>query len=430
MTNFELLPVVAALSLALTGVAQAADGDPSVWSFSGFGTLAAVHSSEREADFAGSNLQPSGAGRTRGTSFSPDSKLGGQVTARLSPELSAVVQVVTQHRYDSSWTPQIEWANVQYQFSPALRVRLGRIALPSFMVSETRHVGYANPSVRPPQEVYFLNTVTSNDGVDATHVSHVGDAVNSLSAFYGSTGARAPGGIRFKAKSSWGINNTFEKGATTLRVSYVYVKADAEVPSLQPLSDGLNGFGAAASAIPVPSIQAAGAQAVALAQKYSLKDVPRQTLSIGISHDTGQWFVTGEYVRFVGSEVFANSNSGYVTAGFRAGTWTPYATLATTKTPQHTADSISTAGLPPQLAAAAAALNAGVSAFASGIPAPTQKSATLGLRWDFRKNAAAKLQVDHIDLGTNSYGHLINRSPGYPPGGKLNLVSAAVDFVF
>jgi hypothetical protein len=431
MTNVPLRPLVAALSLVLlAGAAEAADDDLPFWSFSGFGTLAAVHSSEREADFVNSNQQPNGAGRTRATSFSPDSKLGGQITAKVTPDLSAVVQLVAQHRYDNSWTPQVEWANVQYQVSPALRVRLGRIAMPSFMVSETRHVGYANPWVRPPQEVYLINTITSNDGVDATHVSHFGDAVNSLSGFYGTSTAKIPPDITAKAKSSWGINNTLERGATTLRVSYVSLKVDIDSPLLRQLSDGLNGFGAAASAIPVPSIQAAGAQAYALERKYSLKDLSRQTLSIGVSHDTGTWFVTGEYVRFIGSDAFGNSNSGYVTAGRRVGPWTPYATLAATRTAPTTVASISTAGLPVELAAGAAGLNAGVSALANDIPTPTQKSMTLGLRWDFMKNAAAKLQFDHIDLGANSYGQLVQRSTSYQPGGKLNLVSAAVDFVF
>lgn len=431
MTHFRLRLLAAALTLAATGAARAADGDPSsIWSFSGFGTLAAVHSSEREADFVGSNQQPTGAGRTQATSFSPDSKLGGQVTARFTPDLTAVVQVVTQHQYDNSWTPQIEWANVQYQFSPALRARVGRIAMPTFMVSETRHVGYANPSVRPPQEVYLINTITSNDGVDATHVSHIGDTVNSLSGFYGNSTVRIPTGVTAKAKSSWGINDTLEMGATTLRISYVAMKADIDAPSLQQLLAGLNGFGAAASAIPVPSIQAAGAQAYALAQQYSLKDLSRQTLAIGVSHDTGHWFVTGEYVRFIGSAVFPNSNSGYVTAGYRVGPWTPYATLAASRSPAPPDASIATAGLPAELAAGAAGLNAGVADLAANIPVPTQQSITLGLRWDFMKNAAAKLQYDHIAFGAKSYGQLVNRSSSYQPGGKLNLVSAAVDFVF
>jgi len=432
MMNFPLRPLMAALVLALTGAAQAAEGDASIWSFSGFGTIAAVHSSEREADFVGSNMQPSGAGRTQATSFSPDSKLGGQLTAQFTPELSAVLQVMTQHQYDNSWTPQVEWANVQYQFTPALRVRLGRIVMPNNMLSQTRYVGYANPWVRPPQEVYGESTITSNDGIDGAYAMRFGDAINTVSGFYGTSTAKLPNsnGGRAKANPSWGINNTLEMGATTLRVGFVSTKMDLVGTRVDSLIAGLNGFGAAASAIPVASIQAAGAQSYALAQKYALEGISRQTLSIGASYDPGNWFAMGEYGHFVGKGIFGRANYGYASAGYRYGTWTPYATLAENKMTARTETGITTTGLPTQLAAGAAMLNAGVNTLLASAAAESQKSISLGLRWDFMTNAAAKLQVDHMRLGENASGQLTNKSPSYQPGGKVNLVSAAVDFVF
>lgn len=432
MTNFSLLPLTAALFLALSGAAQAAGGDASIWSFSGFGTLAAVHSSEREADFVGSNMQPNGAGRAQATSFSPDSKLGGQLSARFTPELSAVLQVMTQHQYDNSWTPQIEWANVQYQFTPALRVRLGRIALPAYLLSQTRYVGYANPWVRPPQEVYGGNTITSNDGIDSAYVMHFGGAINTVSGFYGTSTAKLPSssGGKAKANPSWGINNTLEVGATTLRVGFISTTLDLDGTGVDSLIAGLNGFGAAASAIPVPSIQAAGAQSYALAQKYALEGISRRTLSLGASYDPGNWFVMGEYGHFVGKSIFGSANYWYTSAGYRYGTWTPYATLAENKTIARTETGITTTGLPARLAAGAAMLNAGVNTTLASAAATSQKSISLGLRWDFMKNAAAKLQVDHMRLGENASGQLANKSPSYQPGGTVNLVSVAVDFVF
>jgi len=432
MTNFQLWPLVAAVSLASTGLAQAGVGEPSVWSFSGFGTLAAVHSSEKEADFIGSNQQPNGAGRTHATSLAPDSKLGAQISAQFTPELSAVLQVMAQHQYDNRWTPQLEWANVQYRFSPALRVRVGRIVMPTNLVSQSRHVGYANPWVRPPQEVYGSNSITSNDGIDAAYVATFGDAVNTLSGFYGSGTAKlapATGGTA-KANPSRGINNTLAMGETTLRIGFLSTKLDLDVPHLQALIGGFNGFGAAASAIPVASIQAAGAQAYALAQTYALQGMSRQTLSIAALHDTGDWFVMGEFSHFMGKSLFANANYGYATAGYRHGPWTPYATLAGFKTTARTEPGIATAGLPAQLAAGAAQLNAGLNTTLAAAAAASQKSLSLGLRWDFMKNAAAKLQYDHIDLGANATGPTTNRSSSYRPGGNVNLVSVAVDFVF
>lgn len=54
---------------------------------------------------------------------------------KLTPKLT---EVVSQYQSDSSYAPQIECANLKYGFTPAFRARTGCIALPAFLVSETR----------------------------------------------------------------------------------------------------------------------------------------------------------------------------------------------------------------------------------------------------------------------------------------------------
>ncbi len=428
MTHFSVRPLVAAMSLALTGVAHAADGDASIWSFSGFGTVSAVHSNEREADFAGTIFQPYGAGRTRSTSLDPDSKLGAQLTAKFTPQLSGVVQVVSQYQYDNSYTPQVEWANLKYEFTPAFRARIGRIALPAFLLSETRYVGFANTWARPPQEVYAIAPITSNDGVDATYVAHFGDAVNSVQAFYGSNTTKLTTG-EAKSKPSWGLNNSLEVGSTTLRAGFIATRLSLDVPALQGLNDGLQSFGNAASAIPSPGIQAAGAQAHELNAKYSLKDIDLKIYSLGASHDTGAWLFIGEYTRFEGNGYFSTSNSWYASVARRLGVFTPYVTVGDTRPKLESEPGITTTGLPGGLAAGAMGLNAGINAVKQSVAA-SQKLASVGVRWDFMKNAAVKLQYDHLEMGEGSKGRLVNPSPAYQPGGKVDLVTLGVDFLF
>ena len=94
-----------------------------MFSFSGFGTLGLVHSSEKHADFTSSQLKPDGAGYSHNWSADVDSLIGGQVTARFTPKLSAVVQVIAEQNYDNSYRPHVEWANLQYQFTPEFSVR-------------------------------------------------------------------------------------------------------------------------------------------------------------------------------------------------------------------------------------------------------------------------------------------------------------------
>ncbi|MFP5465634.1 MAG: hypothetical protein ACLGHR_12805, partial [Gammaproteobacteria bacterium] len=173
--------------LAVTLLAGCADtvGSPAI-SWNGFGTLGAVRSDQDYSDVISSVfLQPNGAGHTRRWDMGVDSKIGGQLDARFSPELSAVLQVVSKHRYDNSWTPEIEWANVKYQFTPAFSARLGRTVAPMFMRSDTTNVGYANPWLRGPQEIYGMVPITHLDGVDVAWNVPVGPVMNSFQANFG-----------------------------------------------------------------------------------------------------------------------------------------------------------------------------------------------------------------------------------------------------
>src|SRR5450432_353257 len=131
----------------------------SMFSFSGFGTVGLVHSSEDRADFTASPLAPNGAGYTHSWSPDIDSRLGAQVIAHFTPQLSAMLQVVSEQRYDKTFRPQVEWANLSYQPTPELGLRVGRIVLPTFLLSDSRKVGYANPWLRPPAEFYSLSPV-------------------------------------------------------------------------------------------------------------------------------------------------------------------------------------------------------------------------------------------------------------------------------
>src|ERR1700676_1032013 len=71
--------------------ATAEDTGASMFSFSGFGTLGMVHSSETHADFATSVFAPNGAGYTEPWAANVDSKLGAQVTVHFTSQLSAIV---------------------------------------------------------------------------------------------------------------------------------------------------------------------------------------------------------------------------------------------------------------------------------------------------------------------------------------------------
>lgn len=417
--------VIALSVVCCQSMASRADDGSSVFSFKGFGTLGVVHSDEDGADFRGTVFQPNGVGNTRGTDIGPDTKLGAQLTARFSDKWSAVIQGVSQHQFDNSYRPLLEWANIKFQATDELAIRGGRIVLPAFLISDSRFVGYAQPWIRPPQEVYFVSSITNSDGADITWQMPVGAATNTAQAFYGVSDAKLSSG-RVQAEPAWGVNDALEINSWTLRAAYIALKIDLEIDSFNPLFDGLDQFGDAATQF---GFAQAGSEAHALASRYDTHGLDVSIVTVGAQYDPGSWFAMAEYAKFNGDGFLQDSDSGYITAGIRIDKFTPYLTYAKITTDTYE-EHISTAGLPAPLASGADQLSAGINASLNGF-FTSQESYSAGVRWDFSRSADLKLQYDRINLQDGTLGRLSNPAPGFDPSGEtVNLLSAAVDFVF
>jgi hypothetical protein len=406
------LALPALLALTLHVQPTRADDLARMFSFSGFGTFGMVHSSEHRADFTSSSLKPNGAGFTHGWSMDVDSLIAGQVTATFTPELSAVVQIMSEQNYDNTYRPHVEWANVKYQITPDLSLRGGRIVLPVFMVSDFRKVGYTFPWVRPPLEVYDLVPVDNNDGVDMSYRLQTGELTNTFQASYGQTAPTFPRGGTAKAKDAWGITYTGEYGAATVHATYR--RTNLTIESYKPLFDGFRQL---------------GPEGAAIADKYDVDSKPFTFAGVGAMYDPGDWFAMAEWGSTKSNSALGKKESWYASTGYRIQKFTPYVTYARTKAESSTsAPGLDLSMLPPPLVPVGAALNAGLNAILQAIP--VQNTISAGIRWDFAKNVDLKLQFDRIRLGPNSAGVLTNVQPDFQPGGKVNVFSATLDFVF
>jgi hypothetical protein len=397
-----------------TAGAQTADpgSGTQLFSLSGFGTLGVVHSSEDLADFTSSVFQPGGAGYGGSWSTTVDSLIGAQLTANINPKLSAVVQIIAQQNADNTYTPHVEWANIKYLFTPDFSVRLGRILLPTFFAADSVNVGYANPWVRPPPEVYGLAPINTNDGVDMSYRVHVGSLTDTLQGYYGENNSNLPYNRgNAAARNLWGLSNTTEYGPFTVHLAYQ--DGRLTIASVNALFDAFRLF---------------GPQGIAIADEYDLNSKRFVTEAIGASYDPGRYFVMGEWARANTNSVFALGTAWYVSGGYRLGKFTPYLTYAEVKTDRNSDPGLTLAGLPPELAGFAAGLNAGLNAILE--LNPEQNTVSVGSRWDFMKNVDLKLQIDHSRHGPGSSGDLTNLQPGFRPGGEDNLFTATLDFVF
>jgi hypothetical protein len=407
------LALLAALALLAPAVAAEEGDPPPRFTFGVFGTLGLVYSTEDRADFIVNPVRPDGPGRSKSVSPDPDSLIAGQVTFQATPKLTAVVQVVAEQTADDDYDPDLEWANLRYEFTPDFSVRVGRFALPAFMVSEHRKVSYATPWIRPPIELYSIVPVTSVDGIDATYRRHRGEWTSTFDASFGDSEADFPRGFgTAEAKDAWNVNATFQRGGFTGRLAVA--SAELNIDALDPLFDGFRLF---------------GPEGVAIAERFEVDDTPFEFAALGAEYDPGRWFGIAEIGRLDTDSVLGEILAGYVTVGYRRGSITPYATYSRSEVLSRTSvRGLSLAGLPPELIPVVAGLNAALNGILRG--ATAQQNLAVGGRWDFTTGMALKLQVDFIDVLDDSTGTFSNQPPGAEPVGGAQVVSLAAVFVF
>ena len=367
---FHRLRVIVLLAVGWhPGAAGAANDDlgASIFSFNGFGTVGVVHSSNTQADFVSNPAQPKGAGFTDAWSATPDTKLGVQFKLTPTDRLSAVAQIMSQYQYDGTFRPDLEWFNVKYMLTPDLSIRAGRIAIPTFMVSDSLNVGYALPYARIPAEVYSQLPITHSDGVDSSYRIHVGSITNTVQAFLGSFKAKLPNQGTYDTQNLYGIADTIEYGAATLHFSYQTLRYNLSFEGLVVSKD------------------------------------PQQIATIGAGYDPGKWFISAELIR-APDEAFGLFYSWFATAGRRFDVVTPYLGYA-----RATMSRVGSLGLPPFI---------------------DQDTATLGVRWDMMKNIDFKAQLDRIARHGGFNQYFVNQQPGFQQRGTDEVLTLLVDFVF
>jgi hypothetical protein len=156
------------------------------WEFTGFGTLGYAESGKYDEQILKRNITQRSQ-EIEDSGWRVDSRLGFQVSKEIARSWDAIGQIVVQEKANNSIENAIEMAFVRYQSEDAWSVRLGRMSLDTFMLSDHRNVGYSYHWVRPPPEFYAWIPFSSYDGAKA--VVEFGDFSNlvRLEAFAGRT---------------------------------------------------------------------------------------------------------------------------------------------------------------------------------------------------------------------------------------------------
>lgn len=419
--NKHVLIFLLAMPLAIShAYAEEAVG-PAV-KLSGYGTAALTMADTDKAQFARPN-QAAGAGRTARTGV--DSNLGLQANVTVNPWLSATVQGLARKDGEDDVGAELAWAFAKAKVSDSFSVRVGRMGLPVFMISDYRNVGYANTMLRPPGEMYSQVPLNSIDGIDGTYQFSAGDTSVTTQLALGRTMATLATGpastVQVEGKSIVALNVVAEHGPVTVRFGRAETRLTInDSPSLNTLMGSLR---AAGSGYRI-------AQLGALADALEVKDKKASFTSVGLGLDWNNVLLQSEYAKRKTDSYVSDSTSWYVMGGYRIGAFLPYYSHASLKADgrvNNTVPASCPAGYPAACTPTLRALSAGVETLATMRNQLEQSTDSIGVRWDFHRSAALKVQIDRIKP-KNGPGLFVQAKPGFH--GPVTVAAAAIDFVF
>jgi len=397
------------VGLGLFGGASFADDGPI--SISGFGTLAANYHNASGATFRRDFGQGRGA-NAGSVSLVSDSMLGVQLAARPTQALEATLQLVSRQSVDGNFNPDVSWGYLKYKFDEATSVRAGRMNGDLYLQGDSAEIGYANLQVRQPIILYPRYF----DGLDGDVTRPVGDATLRFKVQggwnrgmlvnwgdpYDCGGSRVLGALAEYVLNGW----TARFSAVNLRMKNETVGAN-----YQALVTGL----------------AMAPNGAAILDKIAMRNRLMEFRSLALGYDSGPWQASGSY-SLLATDGWGTRKSITAVAGYRMDQFTPYVSYAHQRSPRNFISS----GIPNGLSPATDALNQGAAVAQTGVLV-NQTDTALGVRYDFARNMALKLQVDRIRYQDPEaiYDPQIFQGSIASRGFKsMTLYSLALDFVF
>ncbi|MGH8853028.1 MAG: hypothetical protein ACREWI_01995 [Telluria sp.] len=415
----RLIASLLALPLAAaTAHAQDGAGFPSV-KISGFGTGALTWANTDKAEFARPN-QAAGSSKDFRTGI--DSNLGLQADMPVNSWLSLTAQGLVRKDAEESYGAELAWAFAKARISDEISVRVGRVGLPVFMISDYRNVGYANNMLRPPAEVYSQVPFNSIDGADVVWQHSFGATTVSSQLAYGNVKSPVAGGIHVKGKGIVALNVSAEHGPFTVRAGHASAKVSIEdSASLNTLVGGLRAAGAGYRFT----------QLTTLASVIEAKEKRASFSSLGLAMDWNNLVLQTEFAKRATKTYINDTTAWYVMGGYRIGKFLPYFSHSKLKIDSavtNTVPAACPAGFPAACTPTMQALGAGVRRLPnSGVGQGEQSTNSLGVRWDFAGSVALKAQVDRVKPNNGS-GLFVNPQPGFKD--SVTVGAVALDFVF
>ena len=400
------------LLLCVTLQVHADDSYPN-WSLKGFGTLAFTGTDSKNLGFYRDTSQTQDV--TQAWGISTDSSLGIQIDASISPTLHATAQWIARDHSGNFFEQNLEWAFLRWLIDDDLTLRIGRLGVDVFLLSDYRNVGYAYPWMRPPHEFYAYLGVYHFDGMDVTKKWNVGDGTLSLKSFAGYSHNQYQDKVTAHTIdfdfAIAGANVLYETGDWRFRASYGIAHNLSE-PTKQLLN-----------AMNDPLVKAFYPQISQLTSKVGFQNTDNHFYSLGVAYDDGVWLAQTEasYIIFAHD---ADIASGYLSVGRHFDKFTFYSLLGITKNFYKNVNVPQPAFPVPALLQLQQTVDSAINQIGMD-----EKSVSLGVRWDFYSNMAFKTQWSHYWLGDNGK-YLWMKPASGASSDSVNVWSVGIDFTF
>jgi hypothetical protein len=364
--------ITAFATLLITAVTAAAADNGINTTLSGYGTVGGTFTSDNNYAYTHDPTEFSGA--THQFDVGLESRIGVQAVVDFGSGLSLTAQELARQRGNDAFSLGTEWLFLQYSPASDWKLRLGRVALTTFLFSDSREVGYATPWFRAPNERYGVESFQNLDGVEALWHHNAGSFGLGLNGSYGSTTEDyfAQGATyHVTVRNAHNLAATLEYGDFLLRVS----QTSLLIPAVIPLS--------ATSSL-----------------SFTVKDTFD---AVGLQYDNGKAIVLSEFARRsenvapILGEPLAASKQWYVAGGWRFGKLTPLLTYGKFNPSQ---------------------------SFVS--PEASYGTWSTSLRYDIVRNVALKAEVSRPQAANLPYWVTANPTSS----DRINVYSIGADFVF
>ena len=382
------------------------------FSINGFGTLSLMKGSDSELGFR-EMLSQSGVFDEYDVGHNSD--LGIQADYYASSKLNFGAQFFVK-KNNISLDKSTKWAYLAYKISPKNTVRIGRVGVDSYMMSDHKNVGFTHLWTHLPAEFYSSQTVDSLDGIDWAFKYPLFDGLLRTKLSYGHAKYRyhsnnTVNNNEINLANMFGAGISWENGTWSLKLSYSQAKTEVKNDVIRFFDEAL----IQAAQLGWPEVNSFG--------QLSIDGTSTHYYSAAVAYDTSDWIIQSELGVVDANSIIPSPISGYLSIGRKLGSVTPFIVGAWSHTRGGRLKMPT-----PALSLFNQLQQDGQYVFNQFHT--SQQTLSIGARWDIKPKVALKMQWDKTWV--DEYGSLLlDRTNGaLAEKQKLDMLSISVDFLF